>query len=138
MSWISNLFAGGVNKVVDSVANGLDKLFTSDEEKLLLRNELQKEMNKLAIELESEANKFEQEVTKRWVSDNDSLFTKLTRPIGFVYIYALFGVVLMMDGNVGEFAVKDAYVPLLETLLVTYTVAYVGSRGLEKVAKGRK
>ena len=38
---LASIFSGGVDKIVDSVANGLDELFTSDEEKLILRNKLE-------------------------------------------------------------------------------------------------
>ncbi len=41
----------------------------------------------------------------------------------------------MFDGNVGEFNVNQAYIPMLETILVTVTIAYFGSRGVEKVTK---
>ncbi len=43
MGILSNLIAsGGLSKTVDSVAGGLDGLITSKEEKLQLRNELEK------------------------------------------------------------------------------------------------
>lgn len=135
MSWFSDIFTGGVDKVVTAVTDGMDKLFTSDEEKIMLKNALQIEMNKLVVEMESKSNEYEQEVTKRWQSDNENMVTRLTRPIGFIYVYLLFGVVMLADGNIGNFHIKDTYIPLLETLLVTYTVSYVGSRGLEKYAK---
>lgn len=42
MSWITDMFSSSVSNVVDSVGNAIDKLVTSDEERLLLRNELAK------------------------------------------------------------------------------------------------
>ena len=54
MNWLTNIFSSGVDKVVDSVSKGLDNLFTSDEEKLILKNELQKAMNDLEIDVEKE------------------------------------------------------------------------------------
>ena len=57
MSWISDIFSTGVDKAIDSTMNGLDNLFTSKEEKLLLRNELQKAMNNLKTEMEAENTK---------------------------------------------------------------------------------
>lgn len=135
MSWFTNIFSSGVDKVVDSVGTALDNLITSDEEKLILKNALQNAMNTYNLELEKEANKFEGEITARWKSDNDNIITRMVRPMGFIYTYLLFGVVMFADGNIGNFVVKASYIPLLETLLVTYTVAYVGSRGLEKYGK---
>ena len=46
MSWFTDLFSGGVAKVVDSVGNAIDKLTTSDEEKQKLKIELEKELNR--------------------------------------------------------------------------------------------
>ena len=45
MSILSKVFGGGVSKVVDSIANGIDGVITTQEEKL----ELQKELEALMI-----------------------------------------------------------------------------------------
>ncbi len=135
MKWIKSIFSGGVDKVVDSVSSGLDNLFTSEEEKLLLRNELQKEMNKLEIELEAKANEYEKEITDRWRSDNEHFITRLVRPLSFIFVLFLFAIMVLFDGNLGEMAIDEAYIPVIETLLVTMVVAYFGSRGAEKVSK---
>ena len=37
---IASILAGGIDKVVDSVGNAIDKLVTSDEERLQLKNAL--------------------------------------------------------------------------------------------------
>ena len=42
MSWFSNIFSSTVGTVIDSVGNAIDKLVTSDAEKLQLHNELAK------------------------------------------------------------------------------------------------
>jgi len=137
MSWFTSIISGGVDKVVDSVGNGLDNLFTSDEEKLVLRNELQKEMNKLSLELESKANEYEKEITKRWESDNEHLVTRLVRPFIVVWSATLLTVVMIADGNIGGFTVKEAYVPLLETIVTTAIVAYMGMRTFDKHSKNK-
>ena len=69
MGWFQSLISGGVNKVVDSVGTAIDKLVTSDEEKLQLHNELAKikleaELNVQKMELEADA-KVEDEISKR-------------------------------------------------------------------------
>lgn len=40
MSWFTQLFSGGIDKVISSVGEAADRLVTSDEERLKLRNEL--------------------------------------------------------------------------------------------------
>ncbi len=47
MSWFTNIFSSGVSGVIDSVGTAIDKLVTSDEEKMQLKNEL------IKIELEA-------------------------------------------------------------------------------------
>lgn len=135
MSWFTSIFSSGVDKVVDSVADGLDNLFTSDEERLTLKNALQVEMNKLKLEMENKSVEYEKEVTKRWTSDNESIITKLVRPVGYSFVLLLFGIMVLSDGNIGEFKVAESYYGIIETLLVTMTVAYFGSRGYEKGMK---
>jgi hypothetical protein len=127
-----SILSGGVDKVVDSVGNAIDSLVTSDEERMQLRNAL--EEAKMAAMLQSENNylKHEQQITERWVSDNEHVLTRLVRPAVVVWSYFLFTVVMLFDGNIGGFAVKASYVPVLETILITVTVAYFGSRGYEK------
>lgn len=136
MSWFTTLFSSGVDKVVDSVADGLDSLFTSDEEKLILKNKLESIRNEMKVKAMEDALQHEQEITKRWTSDNEHFITRLVRPLSFAWLMVLFSVVVVGDSNWG-FTVKDAYIPVIETLLVTMTVAYFGSRGLEKVSKFR-
>lgn len=57
MSWVTDIFSSGIDKVATAVTNGLDNLFTSDEEKLILANK------KLEIEaaVKTELTKMENE-----------------------------------------------------------------------------
>ena len=137
MNWLTTVFSSGVDKIVDSVGKAIDSVVTSDEEKLMLRNALQVEMNKLKLEMESKSVEFEKEITKRWQSDNQHWVTRLVRPMSIVYMLTLFGIVVMFDGNVGEFSVNEAYIPVIESLLITMVVSYFGSRGFEKYTKIR-
>lgn len=132
---IKDIFTGGIDKVVDSIGNAIDKIVTSDEEREILKNALVEA--KLNASLESENNylKHEQEITKRWASDNEHIVTRLVRPAIVIWSYALFTIVVLFDGNVGNFTVNPAYIPVLETVLISVTIAYFGSRGYEK---GRK
>ena len=135
MSLLSNILTGSVDKIVDSVSNGLDNLFTSDEERLVLKNELEKIRNQMKLEQMQLAQEQEKEITKRWVSDNENIITRLVRPISFMFVLILFGAIVLTDGNIGEFTINSAYIPVIETLLTTMVIAYFGSRGMEKVSK---
>ena len=137
MNWLS-IFSGGIDKVVDSVFNGIDELVTSDEEKLALKNELIKAKMEAEKQARIDASAYEQEITKRWVSDNEHIYTRLVRPVSFSMVLALFGSVVLTDGNIGEFTVNPSYIPVIETLLVTMVISYFGSRGIEKVSKVMK
>lgn len=130
-----SILTGGIDKVVDSVGNAIDKLVTSDEERLQLQNALAEAKIKAALESENNYLRHEEEITKRWVSDNEHLVTRLVRPSMVVWSYFIFTVVMLSDGNVGTFTVNPSYIPMLETIVVTITVAYFGSRGVEKTAK---
>ena len=51
MSWFSDIISGGVDKVIDSVGNAADKLFTSDDERLKAKNMLEQIRNQLKSQL---------------------------------------------------------------------------------------
>jgi hypothetical protein len=135
MSWFGDLFSDGASKLVDSVGGAIDSLVTSDEEKLKLRNELQESIHVFKLGMESKAGDYEKEITKRWTSDNEHIITRLIRPVSYAAVLILFGIIVLMDGNVGSFQINPSYIPVVETLLATMTVAYFGSRGVEKTAK---
>lgn len=136
MGWLGDLFGSSVAGVVDSVGNAIDKLVTSDEEKMQLKNELVK------IQLDAKQKQdeldlqFEKEVTTRWTSDNEHIVTRLIRPLSYAWVIIFFTFIMIGDSNFG-FNVKEAYVPVIETLLTTMTIALFGSRGVEKVAQIR-
>ena len=137
MSWTS-IFTGGVDKIVDSVAKGIDEAFTSDEERLAAKNTLEKIKSETRLHYEELNLEFEREITKRWTSDNEHIVTRLVRPISYASVLALFGIIVVADGNMGEFTVNGVYVPVIESLLAIMTVAYFGSRGAEKISKSIK
>lgn len=143
MSWFTDLVSGGVDKIVDSVGTAVDKLITSDEERLLLKNELVKiqlaaQHDAKKMELDADAA-VEAEVTKRWQSDmtSDDPLAKKVRPFSLVYMLGVVTALAVMDGNFFEFQVKPAYIDLFQALLMLVFGAYFGSRGLEKIAQIR-
>jgi len=135
MSFLSNLFSSGVASVTESVGEAIDKIVTSDEERLVLRNKLEEITNAQKIAFMKDATENEKEITKRWLSDNENIITRLVRPISFAIILLLFVSIVLADGNIGDFKIKVVYVPVIESILVTMIFAYFGSRGAEKITK---
>ena len=135
MSWLSELFTSSAAVLVDSVGKAIDSTFTTDEEKLKLKNELTTIITNHEAVMETKAIEYEQEITKRWQSDNEHTVTRLVRPVSYAGVLVLFGAIILADGNIGEFTVNQSYVPVLETLLATMTISYFGSRGVEKTMK---
>ena len=117
---LSNL-VGKADKIVDEV-------ITSQEETLQLKNELQK------IIQEQEAL-IEQEVTKRWESDNlqSSWLPRNIRPLVLAWLVVSTTLLIFIDAGVIDFVVDDKWVDLLQIVLITCIGAYFGSRGLEKI-----
>lgn len=145
MSWFTQLFAGGVDKVVSSVGEAVDRLVTSDEERLKLKNELalieaKAYLDGKKMELEAET-KLEEEVTKRWQADmgQDDPLAKRVRPLSHLFLLLFMSGIIVADSiDVIGFDVKQGYVDLLESLLIVTFVAYFGSRGVEKVFSRRR
>ena len=96
----------------------IDEVITSKEEKLKLKNEMQK------IIQEQEAL-IEQEVTKRWESDN----------LQSSWLVVSTTLLIFIDAGAIKFVVEDKWVDLLQIVLITCIGAYFGSRGLEKIKK---
>ena len=67
-----------------------------------------------------------------WCEPN---WKQFIRPVGFVVTLGIFFLLMFIDGNVGNFTVREAYLPILETVLVTIVVAFFGSRGVEKTTR---
>lgn len=133
MSWLSELFTSSVGTVVEKTGEAIDRLITSDEERLKLKNELAKIELDTKLKEEELNLQYEQEVTKRQNSDNEHLITRLMRPLSLAFVLVMFGFISVSDGNL--ITVKDSYIPVYETLLVTMVISLFGSRGAEKVTK---
>ena len=134
MSWFTDIFTGSVDKIVDSVGNAIDKLVTSDEEKLILKNELAK------IQLEAKAKsgelelEFDKQITQRHSSDmqSDSWLSKNIRPMTLIFILVMYSLLSISSGF--DFKVTESYITLLGQWGMLIMSFYFGSRGLEKIA----
>ena len=108
----------------------IDECITSTEEKMQLKNELQK------IIQEQEAL-IEQEVTKRWEADmsSDSWLSKSIRPLTLATLLVALITFTLVDFGYIELDIKDSWIDLWQMLSITTFGAYFGSRGLEKINK---
>lgn len=127
MSKIIQWLTGGVIKEVGDV---IDKLTTTKEEKLEIKNQLQ-------VILEAAESNAQKEVTSRWESDmaSDSFLSKNIRPMVLIYLTFIFSVLAFADGNIGNFKIATEYIPIFQTLLVTVYGAYFVGRSWEKSRK---
>ena len=121
ISWLT----GGVIKEVGDVIN---KLTTTDEERLLIKKQVQEIMNKANAEAENQ-------ITKRWESDmrSDSWLSKNTRPMALIFLSFMAIAFIWVDSHHEiSFTVEQEWISLLKQLLTTVYIAYFGSRGVEK------
>lgn len=106
---------GGIEKVAELI----------DEYKLTDEEVLQEERN------------YEEQLTARLQADmqSDNWFAQSVRPLGFMVWTIVVLLMIFMDGNLGAFSIKEAYLPLIETVYVSYISFYIGSRGVEKAIR---
>lgn len=134
MSILSDIFAGSVDKIVDSVGNAIDNLVTSDEEKLTLKNELAK------IQIEAKNKKdeldlrYEEQLTQRQSNDmqSDSWLSKNIRPLTLIFILVMYSLLSISSGF--DFQVTESYVQLLGQWGMLIMSFYFGGRTLEKLS----
>jgi len=124
MKKIWEWLTGNVIKVVGDV---IDKLTPTQEEKLIIKKQIQET-------LEKADNDAQKQVTARWESDmqSDSFLSKNIRPMVLIYLTVIFTVCAFFDGNIGEFHIAEEYIPIFQTLLVTAYGAYFVGRSWEK------
>jgi hypothetical protein len=124
MKKIIQWLTGGVIK---EVGNVIDKLTTTEEEKLVIKKQIQEI-------LEKADNDAQEQVSRRWESDmkSDSFLSKNIRPLVLIYLTFVFTVLSFFDGNVGGFSVAEQYIPIFQSLLITVYGAYFVGRTWEK------
>ena len=125
------VLAGLAGKLLPEAGKILDSLHTSGEEKAAAKQKLEK----LFVRAESDAQK---EVTKRWNADMKSgnWLAANIRPLTLIFLTIVFALLSVTDGNLGEFSIGEAYVPVYQTLLMTVYAAYFAGRSIEKI-KGK-
>ncbi len=124
---MKKIFAWLTGGVIKEIGNVIDKLTTTEEEKLEIKKQLQ-------IILEKADNDAQQQVTDRWNADmnSDSWLAKNIRPLVLVFLTFVFSLLAFTDGNIGDFKIAKEYIPIFQTLLVTVYGAYFVGRTWEK------
>ena len=127
MSKLLSFLGGGV---IEKVGNVIDNLSTSEEERLAAKQA----MEEVLMQAESQA---QEQVTRRWEADmkSDNWLSKNIRPLICIFLTAIFVVLSVFDGNIGEFAIQESYIPIYQTLLITVYGAYFAGRSIEKIKK---
>ena len=124
---MNKIFPWLTGGVIKEIGNAIDKLTTTEEEKLEIKKQVQ-------IILEEADNNAQQQVTDRWNADmnSDSWLPKNIRPLVLVFLTFVFSLLAFTDGNIGEFKIAKEYIPIFQTLLVTVYGAYFVGRTWEK------
>ena len=124
---MKKLFQWLTGGVVKEIGNAIDKLTTTEEEKLLIKKQIQEILEKADTEAQTQ-------VTERWKADmtSDSFLSKNIRPLVLVYLTVIFTALSFFDGNIGGFVVAEQYIPIFQSLLITTYGAYFVGRSWEK------
>ena len=124
---MNKLFQWLTGGVIKNIGNVIDKLTTTEEEKLIIKKQIQEILEKADSDAQAQ-------VTDRWKSDmaSDSFLSKNIRPLVLIYLTVVFTVLSFFDGNIGGFAVAEQYIPIFQSLLITVYGAYFVGRTWEK------
>ena len=127
---MNKLFQWLTGGVINSISNAIDKLTTTEEEKLIIKKQIQEILEKADTEAQ-------EQVSKRWEYDmkSDSFLSKNIRPMVLIYLTFIFTVLSFFDGNISGFVVAEEYIPIFQTLLVTVYGAYFVGRSWEKTKR---
>ncbi|MGI9556220.1 MAG: 3TM-type holin [Cyanophyceae cyanobacterium] len=127
MKKLLSLLTGGLIK---DVGNVIDKLTTTDEERLVAKQKIQELLEKADQDAQVQ-------ITERWKLDmqSDSFLSKNIRPLVLIYLTVIFTALAFFDGNIGGFQVDEAYIPIFQSLLITVYGAYFVGRTWEKAKK---
>lgn len=134
MSFITDIFSSSVGTVVDSVGSAIDKLVTSDAEKLALKNELIKIQTDAKLKEQEIDIQYAMEATKRQSNDmqSDSWLSKNIRPMTLIFILVMYSLLSIASGL--EFEVTESYVNLLGQWGILIMSFYFSGRTIEKVS----
>lgn len=126
MSWLKNLISSGTKEIVSSVGDAVDKVSTSDEEKLKLKNQLTEIVGTgLTQVLGMQAGIIKSEASGNWLQRSWRPILMLS--FGFIVIYAKF---VAPAFNLPNTELEPDFWELLKLGIGGYVVG----RSVEKVA----
>jgi len=122
------VLAGLAGKLLPEAGKILDELITSGEEKAAAKQKLEE----LFVKAEADTQK---EVTARWEADlkSGNWLAANIRPITLVFLTAVFSLLAVTDGNIGDFTIGESYIPVFQTLLLAVYSSYFVGRSIEKI-----
>ena len=124
---------GGLFKsLIGNASNIIDEVVTIEEEKLSLKLQMK-------TMIENAKASAQEQVTRRWEADAKAGWLPANiRPLTLIFLTFVFVVISVFDGNLGEFSISPAYVPIYQTLLLCVYSAYFAGRSIEKVKINNK
>jgi hypothetical protein len=123
-----NNVADVVGSIIEKGTGLIDEVVTNKEEAAKVKTEFTKVVQDHQI-------KINEEITKRHQADmnSDSWMSKNIRPMTLIFVLGLYSAFAILDGNVGEFNISDAYVSLLGQWGMLIMSFYFGGRTVEKI-----
>jgi len=124
---VKKIFQWLTGGVIKNIGDVVDKLTTTEEEKLTIKKQIQEI-------LEKADNDAQTQVTERWKVDmqSDSWLSKNIRPAILIFLTSVFTILSFFDGNFYGFQVQEQYIPIFQSLLITVYGAYFVGRTWEK------
>jgi len=124
---------GAAAEVTGKVMEGLDDLFTSDDERNQTRVAIENAFNSVFVAMLTFVSQQEKERTERHRNDmnSDSWLSKNIRPGTLVVLTLAFVSLVTADSWSTTFTVKERWIDLFETLLVSVYGFYFVSRGVQ-------
>jgi len=140
MKWLKGIFSSGATELVDTIGNVVDKLFTSDEERLTIKARINAAVMSYKEKQMGYVAEYDKEISKRHEIDmkSDSWLSKNVRPMTLIFltvatiVLAYLTIFLLPENKV---VLVQPWIDLLTVLLVTVYAFYFGSRGVEKITK---
>jgi hypothetical protein len=137
MSWLTDLITPVAGSFIKDVGDTVKQFVTTDKDRMELEQKLVEVQDNFQLQiaqLNLEQTKDENAaVTQRWLSDNTAGgLPAITRPLMVWWVLGAFTIITFCDGNIGNFHINPAYIPIYQTLLITIVGGYMGLRTFEK------
>ena len=131
---MKKLFQWLTGSVVKEIGNAIDKLTTTEEEKLIIKKQVQE----ILEQADTQCSRYKLLIVGSQTWQVIVILSKNIRPLILIYITVIFTALAFTDGNIGEFQIAKEYIPIFQTLLVTVYGAYFVGRTWEKATKINK